>query len=230
MTSFASENLKTNHNKHDRIQTQKQEKLTFTNYWRLKLNFSPALHLISVLLLTQSTKDAVVAAQDSVCNRKNGACYTLNIQLNGQDTCWWNVVQFLGEFLCSCFLIGGGKEKNKTKQTTSSEWEPVGPKIERKDRHTDFWEAYLCVNVSARPCLSIFSVCLFVYRTLGARRPLHLQLLASPCRLLSMDLKAFQCISKYLWIQTQLFCFSNWVPAVNAAENQPIESHLQTRA
>lgn len=44
---------------------------------------------------------------------KNPAHCTLDIQRNGQDTCTWNVVQFLGEFPA----LASGLRKKKTKQT-----------------------------------------------------------------------------------------------------------------
>lgn len=129
--------------------------------------------------------------------KKSGAYYTLNVQLNGQDTCWWNVVQFLGESLLLS-LIELGKE------TTSSHWEKCNSDSTESLKKWSLFLMFLLVPVC------FFSICLL---TTHMHAPCLLHLL-----ILSMDLKAFQCISKYLWIKTQLFCFSNWVPAVNVAE------------
>lgn len=64
-------------------------------------------------------------------------------------------------------------------------------------------------------CLFFPSVCFPVF--LCSVLTVCFRRLPSPA--LSMVLKALRCASKYLWMSTQLFCFSgNWVPPVSGVE------------
>lgn len=97
-----------------------------------------------------------------------------------------------GRIPCSCFWL----EEQKKKKTTWSEWESFSPKTPQRFLQVNKKkkERLICVLMCLlASCLFIISICLFVCLPNSPHTPclLHLQLLASLCWLLSMDLKAF---------------------------------------